>query len=67
MVQVAWKYSMIILKGKSLMLLKHLDSPDDRQNILMVSIGAALLNTVPQLSKMIMEAKELDEDILDYL
>ena len=49
------------------MLLKHLDGPDDRQNILMVSIGAALLNTILQLNKMIMEAKELDEDILDYL
>ena len=49
------------------MLLKHLGGPDDGQNILMVSIGAALLNTILQWNKMIMKAKELDEDILDYL
>ena len=39
----------------------------DSEDLLYVSITAALMNTFIQLNKMILEAKELDEDILDYL
>ena len=39
----------------------------DSDHLLYLSMGAALVNTVVQLNKMILEAKELDEDILDYL
>ena len=40
---------------------------DESRDLIYISIFAALANTVIQLNKMILEAKELDEDILDYL
>ena len=39
----------------------------DDEILLFISIATALINTVVQLNKMILEAKELEEDILDYL
>ena len=39
----------------------------ENQNLLIVSMLAAFANTVVQLNKMILEARQLDEDILDYL
>ena len=50
------------------MLLQVLEPlPGEKADLIWVSIGAALLNTVMQMNKMILEAKELDEDVLDYL
>ena len=53
---------------KSLMLANVLDSVDEEENdLLIVSMLAAFANAVMQLNKMISEARQLDEDILDYL
>ena len=50
------------------MLLKVLgDVADEDSRLIYISIAAALINTIVQLNKMILEAKQLDEDILDYL
>ena len=53
---------------ENLMLLGYLDSvKDGSENLIYISIFAALINTVVQLNKMVLEAKELEEDVLDYL
>ena len=53
---------------ESLMLANIIDSVgEENQNLLIVSMLAAFANTVVQLNKMILEARQLDEDILDYL
>ena len=50
------------------MLFKYLGSVgDDKEWLIYFSMGAALINTIIQLNKMILEAKQLDEDVLDYL
>ena len=61
-----WKHIDFVFK--SLMLLKVLgDLADDDSHVIYISIVAALINTIVQLNKMILEAKQLDEYILDYL
>ena len=40
---------------------------DGSENLIYISILAALINTIVQLNKMILEAKQLNEDVLDYL
>ena len=50
------------------MLANVIESVDeDKNELLYVSMLAAFANTVIQLNKMILEARQLDEDILDYL
>ena len=58
----------ILSSFESLMLFDIIGGVDtDSLDLIYFSMGAALINTVIQLNKMILEAKELDEDILDYL